>query len=529
MKWSKDYRTGEVVTEKAYKPDNLRGRATIQLRDKDGNVFHETVSDNIIIPPMKSIQNPYYELTYQSLMPSTGYYAGIHYVGASPYGFGGILLSTNADMEDENNMFYKGDVVGWCPRTDQNAGSDVTRGVYNPTESYVVYEDGYYHAHLVYDFGTSQGNGEFNSIWWTPLTLDSSYYKEGFQLPAKLMTYYLGYRKNSVGVKGLHYRNALGQICKSDGGYKAILNYKDAINGMADPEYDANVGVAGGNRSGKYAYDNFKFSTGYDSKNLNALVNLASMKKAELTFMRYEAAQEEPVAVKTINLWNELPEIADCFQRIYDAGRSTCRMDYTPRFTDDNGVMWGILYCYANSTSSSYYKFPTISSDGQITPDSYYEAYFLIGYDCKNMTWKVKPSLTYDSMYMPNQQTNIRTYSVYDKLKVDEGIYYTLCGGSNIVVYDFNKMTCKSYNYYRTYLNGMMGSVSSFYCFDQYNNIITDHASQGTRLVAGYNAHTKLPNTVTKTSADTMKIQYDYYIQMPYAFTDDDNYIPPLT
>lgn len=529
MKWSKDYRTGEVVTEKAYKPDNLKGKATIQLRDKDGNIIHETVSENIIIPPISSIQNSYYELCYQSLMPSSSGAAGIIYNGSSPYGFGGIILSDNADMESEENMFLKGNVIGWCPRTDQNAGSDTTRGVYNPTESYVECADGYYHAHLVYDFGTSQGNGEFSSIWWTPLTYDASYYKEALPLPFKAMNYQLKYRKNNVGVYGNHLRNALGQVCKYDGGYKAILNYKNAINGIEDPVYDANVGVAGGNRSGRFAYGDFKYSTGYDSTNFGSYVSLNDMKQVEITFKRYEAALEEPVAVKTVNLWNELPEIADCFQRCYDAGRSSCEISFDPLFTDDDGVMWGYLHCNAGSTSTSYYKFPKISSTGEITPDSYYRAYFLLGYDCKNMTWKVKPGLTFESMNMPNNHSDLRSYTPTDKLKISEGKYVVLIGSTILYIADFNQMTYKSYAWGRFGLAGMWNTNYTLYCFDKFNNIIADSSSVGARLVRGYNAHTKLPNKVTKTSADTMKIQYDYYIQIPYAFTDDDNYIPPLT
>lgn len=528
MKWSKDYRTGEVVTEKAYKPENVKGKATIQLRDAQGNIVQEVVSENIIIPPMKEIMNPYYELTYQSLMPSVNYASGIMANTSVPASFGGILLSSDDSMEDENNWFYKGNVIGWCPRTDQNAGTDTTRGVYNPTESSYTYEDGYYHAHLVYDFGTSQGNGEFSSVWWVPEM--ANYKSESYPMPVKFLPYSLGYRLNNCGVYGEHRRNARGELCKYNSGYYKLLNYKNAINGLEAPNYDVNPGTGAGNRSGFYAYDNYKFSSGYDTTNFGSNITAANLRKATITFKRYSADEDEPVSVKTINVFQDCPELADCYEKLFSAGRSSATMQIYHRFTDDDGVFWGFLYCYAGSSSNSYYKFPTISNEGAVTPDSYYESYFLFGYDVKNMAWVVKPGLTYDSLYMPNKQTDIRSYNVYDKIKVGHKKYLTTFNGGGLVMYDFAAMTCKCMTPNRLSLSGQDISGSRvWYCFADYGIVISDSSTQGIKMVRGYNAHTKLPNKVTKTSADTMKIQYDYYIQIPYAFTDDDNYIPSLT
>lgn len=529
MKWSKDYRTGEVVTEKAYKPDNVKGKATIQLRDAQGNIIQEVVSENIIIPPMKDIMNPYYELTYQSLMPSASYASGIMANANVPYSFGGILLSSDDSMEDENNLLYKGNVIGWCPRTDQNAGTDVTRGVYNPTESSYTYEDGYYHAHLVYDFGTSQGNGEFSSVWWVPEM--AGYQSESYPMPVKFLPYTLGYRPYKCGVYGEHRRNAKGELCKySTSGYFKLLNYKNAINGLEAANYDVNPGTAGGGRSGYYAFDNYKFSGGYETTNFGSSKSAAELRQASITFKRFASDQEEPVGVKTVNVFQDCPEIADCYEKAFTAGRSSATLQIYPRFVDENGVFWGFLYCSAVYSSTTYYKFPTITKEGVITPDSYYESYFLFGYDVKNMAWVVKPGLTYDSMYMPNIQTDIRSYSVTDKLKVGDKQYLTTCNGTGLVLYDFATMTCKYKSYTKLGLYGQdISSSRVWYCFADYGIVISDSSTQGIKMVRGYNAHTKLPNKVTKTAADTMKIQYDYYIQMPYAFTDDDNFIPPLT
>ena len=40
-------------------------------------------------------------------------------------------------------------------------------------------------------------------------------------------------------------------------------------------------------------------------------------------------------------------------------------------------------------------------------------------------------------------------------------------------------------------------------------------------LIRPYAAHTKLPNPVTKTNNTTMKITYDYYIQVPDMFAEE--------
>lgn len=527
MKWSKDYRTGEVVTEKAYKPDNLKGKATIQLKDAEGNIVQEVVSENIIVPPMQSIQNPYYEAMYQSLMPSTSGAGGVLTNSFSPYGFGCILLSDNEDLEDENNYFFKGNVIGWCPRTDQNAGTDTTRGVYNPTESYVKYEEGYYHAHLVYDFGTSQGNGEFSSIWWSPnVAAGSSYYKEAFPLPFKTASYSLNYRKQGY-IYGNIRRNQYGELCKFDSSkYYKLLNTKNAINGIESPTYDVNPGEGGGNRSSLYAFNN---GENYCSGSVTAStssVRLATLKTWEITFRR-KGKTDEDEAVKTYNMWETFPEVADCVQR------AAKKYDYTTWYTywkmaDDDGVIYG--YMQVGSDSSSYTTHPNIDSNGTITPDSARYGYYLFAYDCKNMAWKIKPSITFDSLYMPTVTTSIRSYSFTDKLKVGQDKYVCLTGSYHYFILDFRNMTCSQIYYERMWISGNSNYDTSLSCFGPYNTIIPyNNSTYGVKMVRGYNAHTKLPNKVTKTSADTMKIQYDYYIQMPYAFTDDDNYIPPLT
>lgn len=525
MKWSKDYRTGEVVTEKAYKPDNVKGKATIQVKDASGNLVQEVVSENIIIPPMSKLPNPYYELMYQSLMTGNSLIDGSIVGGSrSPYSFYDMFLSSSDHSEDENNLFCLGEVVGWCPRTDQNAGTDTTRGVYNPNESSITYEDGYYHAHLVYDFTTSQGNGEFNSIWWKPYPANR--YSEGSDrfMPFSIVSYYLNFRPRSVGVYGNLRRNMLGEVCKIDPNNNNLLipieNYKAAINSLEPVKYmDGTIDYAA-SRQKILSYG--KYFTGYSSKNFGSFYR-DSFKDTKITFNRISSDTGEVEATKEIKIWDELTDVKD--RILSTSSNYSWSISFQPKFTTSDGVLWFNLYLAGPYSDS----FPTISSSGDITYDkSSSTCYLLAGFDYKNMTWKVKPGFNYDSMYINRSSYFTEMTNITDTMEIDgDGTVIILCGDSyirtaNFDTYKFRKYD-PSYAAYSYIYQGM-----SLYCFDKFNNIIGDSKDWGIMLAPAYNAHTKLPNKVTKTSADTMKIQYDYYIQIPYAFTDDGNYIPPL-
>lgn len=525
MKWSKDYRTGEVITEKAYKPDNLRGKATIQLKDSNGNLVQEVETHNIIMPPMSKLPNPYYELMYQSLMTNTNLTSGSVVGGSnSPYSFDQMFLCTSDRIEDENNIFCEGEVVGWCPRVSQDAGTDVTRGIYNPTESYVKYEDGYYHAHLVYDFGTSQGNGTFNSIWWKPYTYKE--YTSGSDrfIPMSIAAYALKYRPYSVGVYGSNFRrNILGEVCKLDPNNSNSLipieNYKAAINGLERIKYKDGPIDYISSHSKKWSYDD-KYYTGYGSQNFGSFYS-NGFKDATITFTRVNALTGEDEATKVIKIWDEITDVKD---RILSIGSTySWSINIEGKFTTPDGVCWFNLKLVGPYNNA----FPSIDSSGNISYDNPSSTcYLLCGFNYKSMTWEVKPGFNYDSMYI-NRSSYFYSMSVTDVMCIDpDSTMLVLCGDGYMRTVNFNTYKVRRYDMSYCGLAGLYGGSASLYCFDKFNNIIGNSNEWGYMLAPSYSAHTKLPNAVTKTSADTMKIQYDYYIQIPYVFTDDDNYIP---
>lgn len=528
MKWSKDHRTGEMVTEKAYKPDNLRGKATIHLKDKNGHIIQEVESDNIILSQGHTTGHALYEMIYQSLMPETDFIQGTQYSSSTTSGFGAILLSDDSTMESEDNLYFKGSIIGWCPRLDQNPGTDITRGVHNPTESYVVYEDGYYHAHLVYDFGTSQGNGEFGSIWWTRAPFTT--YRDNVTIPFKISRYSMRYRKHKIGIYGNHLRNVLGQICKVDSGnYFPLVNTKAALNGMESPEFTVNPATGAAAISNLWSYGNHTKRNSFDYTGFASGSQSASvLKAAKFDISDYPDLAGDPKQ-KTVELFNECPELADCYEKAFAQGRSSATLNNYSVFTDDQGVRWGYLYC---ATGHGGIKtFPTIDKEGNITPDSADTCYFLYAYDTKNMTWKIKPGLSYSSMYTVNVSSTLRSINVLDKKLLFDGTYLLTDGSALLYTFDVNKVTLAAWSYNHIYNggDGTTGTPVNCYCFGPYDLIITNNSGWGFCITRAYCAHTKLPNKVTKTAADTMKIQYDYYIQIPYTFTDDGNYIPPLT
>lgn len=241
VKWNKDFINDKFVSVKAIKEDNgLIGKVNIKLFDNEGNVTNETFTENIIINSLSEGE------LYRQM------FANIAYGNQAPYGgnvypgsFRNIILATNSDEENADELVCMlGSVIGWSPKKNTNAGSSKLRGVYNPNESYEKWENGYLHNHLVYDFGTAQGNGTFNSIWWgrdTAMTDDAG----TIIVPmfCAEVTRPIGSARNQyVLINGTKYIN---QILTGANGsyywydpvnrvYKKILNGDEYVQGVSD-------------------------------------------------------------------------------------------------------------------------------------------------------------------------------------------------------------------------------------------------------------------------------------------------------
>lgn len=168
----KNHITGESLSKVKEKNGNTIGVATIELFDENGNKTIETINTNYYTDLKVTEQ----ELLYQNsnLLIRDGY---------SQTNIGdqarqrGTIIFTDSDMpEDKNDPVIHGNVIAFCPATDTNAGSDSKRCSYSPQDSateIIQMQDSegvnkvYYHEKRVYNFATTQGNGVIKSIYWS--------------------------------------------------------------------------------------------------------------------------------------------------------------------------------------------------------------------------------------------------------------------------------------------------------------------------------------------------------------------------
>lgn len=81
-----------------------------------------------------------------------------------------LTYDENSSGSDETNAIIMGELIG-CADDSSTAYPDSIRGIINNDECYVTYnkENGFYTksktVHLVYDFSSSRGNGTFNDIY----------------------------------------------------------------------------------------------------------------------------------------------------------------------------------------------------------------------------------------------------------------------------------------------------------------------------------------------------------------------------
>lgn len=556
VKWNKDHVTGEKVEMKCYKPNNgVKGTAKIEIYGADGELKNETFTENIILNHVNGAEA--YRQLFRSIAygGSTAMYGRNEQVGA----FRNIVLGTSAVEEDVNRVKSEaGDIVGWCPIKNTNAGSDVTRGVYNPTESYDVWDKGYFHRHLVYDFGTSQGNGTFNSVWWSKDVYDSNDTGGG-----KIVNHTIEWVNPVGSARPFIYADNLRvwtgvngtvwALDTTDNKYKRLVNGVGYLHGIHPKEFSTKPEDIVTNfievptclceipaTDGEYVQ-----ISDYVQKNgtYNSFANTFTINRKDKTG---KVLNSYPVDIwqfpntAVISSWNT-----------YRPATSSARIYATQiHYVADNGDVWIRFYGNNGTTSSSSGWFRTYN-DGNDTlggRDTYkYDCYCKGVFNIFSGTWVVEPN--FEEI---NSMRDITGFgSVLGKVTVNNQDYYyrrnsthpivTLAPHSDREYY----MVATSIGHIHNLQSQPFYSDSDVYSYPMahipgenyiacYNNHTTYHWDWSStrkgyggdfRICPGYSAHTKLPNPVTKTSADTMKVQYDIYIQVPKVVSKDGDFL----
>lgn len=533
LKWSKNHITGEVIQKTVYKDGHaLQGRATIQVIGEDGQIKSETVSENII---HKNIQEQeFYRYAYHQAcgngvpsLYSTGWWQNQMSL---------IALSTDDEEEGEDKYVHKGSIIGYCPRTDTNAGSDAKRGVYNPNESWSKRtEDGYMHYHLVYDFGTSQANGTFSSVWWDIISsTDYSRWKNSVS-PIRAIP-----RKNATGLGIVDYirRDVKGNYYQyKDGKYFKITNFHKHINGYAEAKTSENHDTS-------FVSYLYTFADGTRYVKLENVVNGTgtSWKNMKFDIVVYDTQSGSEISRTVMdNFEAYFPELSTYIPASPHSGLS---IQPTIKVVTEEGYVVINFYLYSGSSGSSYQYFPyyngnTISGKTHLTNVSGQ-------FNANTKTWKKNPKFDVDCMRLGffHTDSSQQPSNIVDKFLLNGCEFFITTYtsyGSYALYYITNKDTLSSYSYIGVGDLGWNGSYSSSYprAFGCYcreykalipnkpssENSVSSSLQHALYVIQHHSAHTKLPSPVTKTSADTMKVQYDYLIQIPRLFTDNGDFI----
>ncbi|MGL5068459.1 MAG: hypothetical protein ACRC6T_11685 [Sarcina sp.] len=497
IKWNEDKITGKRTELKCLKENNgLIGRATIQIFDEHGNLKNETYTENMIYNWLTEAS------WYRSLLASIDGGELTQPFASIPGGFGSIYLTDYDKDEDATVLRGIGNSIGWCPRSNSNAESDAKRGVYNTLESKAtITNDRYRHYHMVYDFGTSQGNGTFNSIAWAR----DVYLKTSKLPPFHICKLNRPYTSHSLDLDIVSDINGQYYKLNTDKKYYRILNILAHLNGIEPLKLDS---VADSNF--KLPRDSFTVPYSYTRTNISESYTDATMDINTL--------DSSGDIIHTLSLSGKMlfPELYS--KMTHSRGRSS----FSVANCFENGDITIKLYL-----DSYMNDLPEYDSEGKPTGNKVSTMNIYGVYNIVSQEWVIPLSYTDINSIKKTKKDNFS-----ERLFKYNGAWFELLGDS----YKFSEVVRSSaleYSKSMVYDSGHISTVDGYsnryhhlkYILDEYGICV---ASDGTiwKMIP-MSAHTKLPNPVTKTSADTMKIQYDYYVQIPNMIAPDGDFITP--
>ena len=499
IKTNHNFVTGEHYEQRVLKPVQAsHNRVTIQLCDaSSGKVVEEAVTENAITPFLES--SAYGSIAY-TLNDGT-------LNGDCSYPvFASIVLSDSDIGELEDLYFIHGNVVGMCNRYDtEGSGNSKYRGTYNSAESYQTIEDnGYKHIHLVYDWPTSSGNGKIQNIYWMPVAV-SNFDSKGSSYYPRFVGTLQSFNGNKAKYSDLTFDKRGNAYQVRDSKYYKVLNLLKAINGIeklkteTDASFHNNYEVNGCYYKFFWAYNN--------SGNSNFSMTL--------TIKKYDTTGA------ILDTWNEdlitnVPQLVELRNnsKLGKSGSSEPTIETPAYFDDDGWVGIQVNYCAYNYA----YVFPTRNSAGELEPNKAYEVTVYSMYNVLTKQWLRIPNpwdvwCTY---------THWANYSVLKKIDNRH-----LCEDGYLVTIDVNKANV----YGESYSSSWCSNIGSSSENSSYGYPTKFHASLPI-AIGRYNdynilalrpisAQTRLAAPITKTSLNTMKIQYDFFFKIPLP------YMPP--
>lgn len=510
----------EVVRDKV--DQNVRGQITVQLFDEKGDMIRESYTENIIFPHAQSLTAlPYINV----LSDSSGYEGGnqqvlnMNTVGA----LGRLYLTTYDGEENIEDWYVQGSTVGYKNYSAVNSGEC----------SLTQLEDGRAKLHLVYDFATNEANGTINSLYFTPKqeirsTPYFGAYGRGFRVGGRLTDW----RSITADKRGKMLKM---EWCTELKGYryKEVTNDKVVALTGCNALYSSNYSHRSNFQDAEGNYYHFRMKT-TERTTLNTLISSGD-RVIQSTIIKYND-EGGKLSEETIDIHNYLKEQTDGFKDTQNCYRVVA----VPLFMIDNEITYYIGYMTNNSAGTNhgweYYVHYNVSTK-QFRHYRKGTSYV----DCRAFTNTTSFGMNIDMLglttayYIPQY----RQYWDVDKMLKNPKTKTNIRG---VHYYIDNKVTAVNSNgdLVNTSTTGHLGPISSnavihpMFGSSPYHNMIpfiymedlgatmgiysTNYANNYTALLfpmGTVTSHTKLPNPIIKTSANTMKIQYDFVFPIP--------------
>ena len=483
----------------------LSGKYKIQLFDKDTNELVEEVEKhNVIskIPFSTAFYNHIYRgficndncsgMIATNINSNNGWYRGyINWL---------LLISDSEGIEGDNkNPVILGDMIGYARYADNNSSADVKKGIFNQNETTTIYnryEGGTkiksVTKHIVWDFGTDKGNGTFDNIYLAP-NPDDNYNPEDYRGQyVNISSIILSNSEDYTDNRDKNNNGDLGPLSSSDTNlYMQCLYYKN-LNNWREQHWD---------KIAKLSFSEWKkeyitLNVPDERKSIPAYIIYACgmFWRIEPTYMvtRYNL---DGTYKDTINLKSKFTNnnIIDLRNGRYNGSpyigsdNGLDGADYYDFFTgDDNYLYIG----YINKKNTDYeYILCSIDNKGTIVSE------ILVNTD-KSYRTCAKANLVYinGKSYIISPGNEYRRKAVF---LVDNG---KLIKKNSVILNYLSREGYLPFFYSKDGLLFRLGSGSSYYNKN-------DSLYVGTLIP--WSSHCKLSSPVTKTSTNTMKIQYD--------------------
>lgn len=545
LKWSKNHQTGEFITEKVIKENNgIIGKINLYLLDKDGNLKQEVETHNIMYPiyhEREFYKNKFLQFAYASHDSDSN---------TSPLNM--IYLSDSDNAENYEYFPLNGKLIGYGVVSDTNAGVSKFKGMYDSNESFLnkATGDGFIQSHLVFEFGSTRAIGKINSVGLTPSIYDYDNRMTSlppFRLHQVSRTTGTGVSAGSCGyiyedVKGEYYQY---QYVNSKDNYYKVKNLLRFVNGfekltVAAEQNDNFISCKYKCGNGKYVkFENYNYTNGNISTELTTKFDLAV----------YNIADDQ--LVDRIS-FNDIPSVIPDLSKYMAMAKTTKRITVNMPIVRNNGDVILVFNGYGYSSSSTYpdgpsSPFPNWDNTGNITSYNSNSNIYILGvYNVHSKTWIIKPSADssfghalynqpyVDPGYDSTDNQNPYKSSVINKFEFNGVEYFTLNGYSSSYPYryimfrindDYTLHGWSTSGLYNKSENYPSTSQQSLNCYVKELGIFmyTDATTYFPRIIP-HSSYTKLPSTIVKTSEDTLRVEYDYYIQVPTTFSPTGDY-----